>query len=422
MKYILQKYIFWFTFLLIVALLAIQVKWIVYSFDFQEKVFRKSVDLALDQTISNLTRDRGMCSLMQQCMKCESPGKNSELLSVDMWGQIHKSIDAELKSYNIDLKYDLYIIRNNKDTIRGGGFTEVLKKGVCYTESLGKVLEEAGYELAVSFPDRTRFFLEKAGLMFLSSIFLIGLIFAAVFYLLKLYKNELRLTEHTKEMINNLSHEFKTPLASIALASNMIKKGRYKDEAKLQEYAGLILNENSKLQGQVEGLLNYAAMERNNFEYAREITDVHQLANEAVSSVAMLLHEKDGVLATSLNAANSMVYADRTHLTNAIVNLLANAIKYSVAAPEIKLSTENRDGNIFIRVEDKGIGIPPKYIRFIFRKFYRVPTGDVHNIKGFGIGLSYVKKVVQAHLGEVSVESIPGEGSIFTLRIPLAKD
>ncbi|NOY96541.1 MAG: HAMP domain-containing histidine kinase [Chlorobi bacterium] len=420
MKYWLRKYVVVFTLILVLGLLFIQVRWIIYSINFQEKVFHNSINLALNQTIANLTKNKKMCNIMKQNVGCDTT-LNQQMLASGIWDQLHESIDNELRSYDIGLEYDLYIITNEKDTILKGSLDKVIKKGVCYTQSLRQVIQEAGYDLVVSFPSRTRFFFDRVGLMFLSSVVLILMIIGSIFYLLKLYKEELILAEHTKELINNVSHEFKTPISSISLASNMIRKERYDTSEKLQEYATLIFKENKKLQRQVESLLHLAAIERNEFEYEKEKIDINIIIEDAISTIEMLLFEKGGTLKTSFKATVNEVFVDKLHLTNTIVNLLSNAIKYSGGEPDILVSTADAGDNISISIADKGIGIQSRYLKYIFDKYYRVPTGDIHNIKGFGIGLSYVKKVIYAHKGEVKVESIPGEGSIFTILLPIQR-
>ncbi|NOR73826.1 MAG: GHKL domain-containing protein [Draconibacterium sp.] len=412
-----KKYVLAFTLAIIVALLLIQVSWIIHSIKFQEKVFQKSATLALNQTIANITENKGICLMMQQCIACDTIKLNIQLTSAGIWDKIHDAIDEELKSYDINLEYEMFIIEPGSDSLKTND--KEIQKGKYYSQGLQNVIQQAGYELVVRFPSRTKFFLEKTGLMFLSSVILILLLIVSISYLLKLYQQELRIAEHTKELLNNVSHEFKTPLTSIALASNMIRKERYSDKNKLNNYADLIFKENKKLQHLVESLLHLAAIERNEFDYVREKLNLHEIIIDGVSTVEMMLLEKGGTIETKLEASNSEIIADKLHITNVLVNLLSNAIKYSKESPYIEISTKIMDEKILVSVKDNGIGIPLKYQKFIFQNYYRVPTGDVHNSKGFGIGLAYVKKVVEAHNGNVTVESDLDKGSTFTIILPL---
>ncbi len=417
MKKTLQKYILGFTLVIVFALLATQVKWIIYSIKFQEKVFQKSVSLALNQTISNLTKNKGICSMMQQCFECDTVKLETQLTSSGVWNKIHDAINEELKSYDINIDYDVFIVETVSDTLKS--IQKEIRKGKYYSQCLNEVIGKTGYELVVRFPSRTKFFLEKTGLMFLSSVLLIFLLIASISYLLKLYRKELRIAEHTKELLNNVSHEFKTPLSSIALASNMIRKRRYSDNTKLENYADLIFKENKKLQHLVESLLHLAAIERNEFDYSKEKLNINDIIEDGISGVEMILFEKGGKIDVRFDAQHSYVIADKLHLTNIVVNLISNAIKYSKELPIIEITTKNIDDKILIEVKDNGIGIALKYQKYIFEKYYRVPTGDIHNTKGFGIGLAYVKKVIEAHDGKVEVESELYKGTVFKIWLPL---
>jgi two-component system phosphate regulon sensor histidine kinase PhoR len=416
MKNTIRKYILGFTLIIIFALLLTQVRWIIYSIKFQEKVFQKSVTLALNQTIANLTENKKICKVMQQCAACDTVKLEIQLTSVGVWEKIHDAIDEELKAYEIDLEYDLFIVETGSDSLKS--IEGELNSGEYYSQCLEEIIGRSGYELVVRFPSRTKFFLERAGLMFLSSVVLIFLLIVSIFYLLRLSRQELRIAEHTKELLNNVSHEFKTPLTSIALASNMIRKKRYTDETKLGNYADLIFKENKKLQHLVESLLHLAAIERNEFDYSKEKLNLHEIIEDGISTVEMILAENNGSIQTKFEALDFEIIADKLHVTNVIVNLLSNAIKYSKEAPVIVITTRNSEGKIAIEIKDNGIGIPVKYQKSIFQKYYRIPTGEVHNIKGFGIGLAYVKKVIEAHNGDVSVESELNKGSVFTIWLP----
>lgn len=416
MKAIVRKYVVAITLVIVFALLATQVRWIVYSIKFQEKVFQKSVTLALNETFSNLTANKPLCNMMQQCMDCDSVKLEIQLSSAGIWQKIHDAIDAELKLYDIYLDYDLFILETASEEVKA--IESELEKGSYYTRCLGTLIGQSGYVLVVKFPSRTKFFLEKTGLMFLASVVLIFLLIVALSYLLRLYKRELRIAEHTKELLNNVSHEFKTPLSSIALASNMIRKKRYANEEKLGSYAELISKENKKLQHLVESLLHLAAIERDEFDYTKEPLSLNEVIEDGISTFEMILQDQDGKITTELNASKPFVFGDKLHLTNVLVNLISNSIKYTVERPEIVIQTKNSNENVLLLIRDNGIGISPKYQKYIFDKYYRVPTGDVHNAKGFGIGLAYVKKVVEAHGGSVHVESSEDGGTTFTLSLP----
>nr|WP_319571895.1 HAMP domain-containing sensor histidine kinase [uncultured Draconibacterium sp.] len=419
-KTVFRKYTFLLALLIILALLATQIKWIVYSISFQDKVFEKSVELALGETMTNLTADKPLCKVVKSCVDCDSVRLKTQLASAGVWQKIHDAIQNELKSYDIDLDFEMYILENDSEELKL--IEAEYDKGLYYSRCMGGILGQTGYQLVVEFPSRTRFFFATAGTMFVGSVILIFLLIVSLLYLLRIYNREIRIAKHTKELLNNVSHEFKTPLSSIALASNMIRKKRYgEDEQKLTSYAELISKENRKLQNLVESLLRLEAVERNEFDYSKEETSIEDVVKEAASTCEMLLNEKYGRITYDFETDKTPVFIDRMHFVNVFVNLFSNAIKYSKRNPDIAISTRVENDMLAIFVKDNGIGIPDKFQKYIFDKYYRVPTGDVHNAKGFGIGLAYVKQIVEAHNGTISVESISDEGTSFKIELPLEK-
>lgn len=418
-KKALRKYTLLLALLIIVALLATQIKWIIYSIRFQDKVFEKSVELALGETMSTLTADKPFCNMVKACAECDSVRLQTKLTSAGVWQDIHNAIENELKSYNIDLQYEMYILKNDSEEFKR--LKAEFDKGLFYSRCMGAILGQSGYQLVVEFPSRSRFFFATAGYMFLASIILILLLIISLFYLLRIYNRELLIAKHTKELLNNVSHEFKTPLSSIGLASNMIRKKRYGNDEKLINYAELISKENSKLQNLVESLLRLEAVERNEFDYSKEKTLIEEVVKEAISTCEILLNEKSGEISCDFEPDETFVFIDRLHFINVFVNLISNAIKYSKQAPQIAIKTRVEESDLVISVADNGIGIPVKYQKYIFDKYYRVPTGNVHNAKGFGIGLAYVKQIVEAHNGSVSVESSSDEGTVFVIQLPFEK-
>lgn len=419
MRKTLRKYLVWITLSFLLVLMFLQIRWIVYSIRFQEKIFQNSINLALGKTIAGLNNDQYVCNLMRDCMRCDTLSLDDQLLSHGIWDKIHQSIDDELATFDVYIDFDLFITRNIIDTLQSGENIGN-SKSAYYTQSLQDILQTNGYELVVRVPGKTTFLPKEASLMLGSSVLLILLIFISLLQMVRLYKNELQLLANIRELINNITHEFKTPISSIALAANMIRKGRFTGQPeKLQEYAGLIVNENQKLQRQVDSLLDLAAIEWDEFEYRKELVGLNDLAISAAQSIQLLLEEKEGILDIDLKAEKDNLTVDKIHITNAILNLLTNAVKYAGKNPQIRLSSYNRDDKVILEVSDNGVGIPLKYQRFIFDKYFRVPTGDVHDIKGFGIGLSYVKSVVESHGGKVTVVSEPGKGSSFYLTFGL---
>ena len=236
-----------------------------------------------------------------------------------------------------------------------------------------------------------------------------------------LLMREKRLSEHTNDFLNNMTHEFKTPLTNIALAGKMITKdASNRQEEKIKHYSEIILAENEKLRLQVEQVLSMTALERGEIPLRKTELDVHELIREAIKYISIQIENKQGELKLNLDAENPVIFGDKTHLVNALYNLVDNAIKYSPEKPELSIRTHNHEKQFILVVSDKGIGIEKEYQKKVFEKFFRVPTGDVHDVKGFGLGLSYIKKIVELHQGKIDLESTPGKGTTFTITLPNA--
>jgi two-component system phosphate regulon sensor histidine kinase PhoR len=216
-----------------------------------------------------------------------------------------------------------------------------------------------------------------------------------------------------------MTHEFKTPIATISLTSELLTKSSVLgDEAKIQRYAKIISDENTRLQNHVEQILSVSMLERGNFRLKIKELDVHALISEVVGNYELAIKERDGELKTHFCANKSLIHADKSHLTNVILNLLENANKYSPEKPWIRIGTQNTEDGITISVEDRGIGISVENQRHIFKNLYRIPTGNIYNVKGFGIGLYYVKTIVETHGGHIILKSEMNKGSRFDVYLP----
>ncbi len=229
-----------------------------------------------------------------------------------------------------------------------------------------------------------------------------------------------RLSEIKNDFINNMTHELKTPISTIGLSSELLLRGDFtEDPDKLKRYAEIIYKENKRLEGQVERVLNVAKLDKHEITLKKDLCDIHELLVDAKESFDLNQTELGGNINMELNAEKCRIHVDQVHITNVIYNLIDNAVKYCEVTPEISIHTKNDNNWFYISVTDNGIGIKREDYKFIFDKFYRVPTGNVHNIKGFGLGLFYVKLIVEQHGGKVSLKSSVGKGSSFTIQLPL---
>ena len=279
---------------------------------------------------------------------------------------------------------------------------------------------ESNYRLWVDFPDRKKYLLSTILWMILLSILFTSVIIvaysSAIYQLIK----QRQISQIKTDFINNMTHEFKTPIATINLALDAIKNPKIiDDKEKVKRYLGMIKDENKRMHAQVENVLRISKLEKNELNISKERLKLHDLIGDAVTHVQLIVEDREGYVKTHLNAAKSSVLANDTHFTNVIVNILDNAVKYSDGAPKIDVYTENIGNNIVLRITDQGSGMSKQVAKRVFEKFYREHTGNVHNVKGHGLGLAYVKRIVDDHQGHVSVESEKGKGSTFIIRLPL---
>jgi two-component system phosphate regulon sensor histidine kinase PhoR len=255
--------------------------------------------------------------------------------------------------------------------------------------------------------------------------FFVGIIIIVVTlffgYAIAIITKQRKLSDTKNDFINNMTHELKTPISTISLSSEMILKNDFtNDPERLKRYANIIYKENKRLENQVERVLNVAKLDKHELILQKTKIDIHQLILEAKETFEFNQLEHNGKISLSLNATNAIFNADPVHITNVIYNLLDNAIKYCENTPEISLKTKNEDKKFILEITDNGIGMKKEDLKNIFEKFYRVPTGNLHNVKGFGLGLFYVRMIIEQHGGTVKVKSDVGKGTSFCISLPIA--
>ncbi|SJZ73348.1 sensor histidine kinase [Sediminibacterium ginsengisoli] len=247
------------------------------------------------------------------------------------------------------------------------------------------------------------------------------LVFIAAFYVtIKTLLNQKKVSEIKSDFINNMTHEFKTPLATISLAVDALRNDKVQaNPEKMSYFTGIIKEENIRMNKHVETILQAALTERQELSLQRTELHAHDIIGHILDNYQLQLKEKNGTAELLLNAKNDSIFADEVHFTNLVSNLIDNAIKYSNDHLRIKISTHCTAQYFIMRVEDNGIGMSKETLKRIFEKFYRAHTGNLHNVKGFGLGMSYVKTVVDAHKGKIKVDSTLGKGSVFTIELPV---
>lgn len=404
----------------LVALTIVQFIWIYRAALNQEKQFEFTVVVALNKAIDALDKRDDIC--MQVIDSFDENGYkccNKNDLQRDLWVFIDSIIKTELSYSKICIKYEFQL-----STVPHPHAMEVLEEGEhqCFavkshmTTSTGNSIW-----LHILFPGRDRFILAQIGWLFIISIGLILLTIGAFVLIYRYYRQEQVLASDTRNFINNLTHEFKTPISSIRLANNRIVKNSA-GVINLNLYTDIINQENVKLENQINYLLDISRLQKGRIAMKCERINIHDLIKSQSDSFKLQIEERSGQLDLMLDAESDFICVDEFHLANTITNLLDNACKYSPDAPIIDIKTYNEEGWLCISISDRGVGIDKADRKIIFQEFSRVSTGNVHNVKGFGLGLSYVWQIVEMHKGLLKLESEKGQGSTFIIQLPVNKN
>ncbi len=277
----------------------------------------------------------------------------------------------------------------------------------------------ARHDLALHFPDENMFVLQKMGALFFATIVLVSIIVLSFVYTVRTIFRQQRFATSVMDFVNNMTHEFKTPISTISLATEALENpAALENKEKVLRYNGIVRDENLRMREQVEKILQMAVLENKEYELKISQIDVHALLKNAVQKITLQIEKRGGKIIENLQATSSHIKADAVHLASIIFNLLDNASKYTKRSPVIEIATANAENGVQIRVRDNGIGLHPEDQKQVFDKYFRVSTGNIHDVKGFGLGLSYVKLIVEAHGGNISVQSELDKGSQFDVFLP----
>jgi len=333
--------------------------------------------------------------------------------------EIRMNLDNELIARNIDTKFEFGVFSEELITkVKSDRFIQ--KKGYTYKVPLFVTDERSDYDLYVSFPEKKEYILSTISWILILSalfIFIIILSFASALYQLIRQK---QISEIKTDFINNMTHEFKTPIATINLAIDSIKNPKIiGNQEKVVRYAEMIRQENKRMHAQVENVLRISKLEKNQLDLSKDVVNIHDIIDEAISHFDLIISDRQGLIEKRFNAKQNEILASKFHMTNVITNILDNAIKYSGEAPKVNIETSNAGNSVIVKITDQGIGMSKNVQKKVFNKFYREQTGNIHNVKGHGLGLSYVKSIVERHHGHVFVEGEKGKGSTFTVKLPI---
>ncbi len=334
--------------------------------------------------------------------------------------QLKEILTEQFLENGINTHFEYGIYSNGlSTTIKSSNF--VYDENKTYSVPILQDLENnTKYQLYISFPEKSKYlFSDLLPFVLISLLFTFVIIAAYISAINQLIKQR-QISEIKTDFINNMTHEFKTPIATINLALDAIKNPKIIDDnEKVMRYLQMIRDENKRMHAQIENILRISKLEKRELDIQKEKTEINELVEIALDHVMLIIEDREGEARLHLNAVRDTALVSPMHFTNVLVNILDNAIKYSIQAPQIDIYTENVKDFILIRIQDQGAGMSKVAQKRIFEKFYREHTGDLHNVKGHGLGLAYVKQIIDDHNAHIYVESEKGKGSTFVIKLPL---
>lgn len=328
-------------------------------------------------------------------------------------------IANELRDRGLESDFEFAVYSNNLETkVRSKDFK--LEPESTYIVPLFVNDKKNNYELYVDFSGKKKLVLSTIlGMAILSLVFTAVIVLAYASAISQIYKQR-QIAQIKNDFINNMTHEFKTPIATINLALDSLKNPKAKDNREfLERYLGMIRDENRRMHAQVENVLRISKLEKNELNLPKERVELSELVENAIGHLSLIVENRGGYIKTHAGALKTTILANKSHMTNVIINILDNAIKYSENEPKIDIYSENVKNTIILKIRDQGPGMSKAVLKRIFEKFYREHTGDIHNVKGHGLGLAYVKSILDDHDAEIFVESEKGKGSTFILKLHL---
>lgn len=404
--------------LAIVGIIAVQSFWLSKSWDIRDNDFDQSVTIAL-RNVAQIIANYNNTTLPKYNLVQR---RSSNVYAVNVNSKIEDIAVLEDYLYqeisnvfiNTDFEYAVYDCASSEMIY--GNYCKMDNSTHKKKASILPKFSHLDYYFVVKFPERESYIVSDLWTnLMIGSVAILSVLFFT--YSILIILRQKRLSDLQKDFINNMTHEFKTPISSIKIAADVLQNdGHIKSDGRLSRYANIIREQNLRLNDQVEKVLNVARLENDTLKLTIEEVDLNALLSAIVEATELKL-EKGSIHYTE-RVKEVVIHADKLHLTNVVYNIIDNAVKYCERDPQIQLTLQNHNNGIAIRIEDNGIGIPKEYLRFLFDKFYRVNTGNVHNVKGFGLGLFYVKSICKAHNWEIMVDSEVGKGSVFEIEIP----
>lgn len=403
----------------VVIIIAVQLFWLKTVYLFEERQFSTNISKSIKGLYEDMNLSEEHSFSIEKLV--ETPTNDLYLARVSTIPDIDTlrlTYSNELAAFSVFTDCKVSIYDNKQDKYIASKYIDLPDTYRPNSDNADIPLYKKNYPyIALFFPHRGQYIIKQMFFWIVSSgILLLALIgfSGSVFYL---YRQKF-LNETQKDFVNNFTHEFKTPLSVIKIAADVLQQPTIIEKPeKFHRYAGIITEQTTHLQSQVQRLLQIAFTDQRNLPLVMEKFDVNELIQQALNDLQPLMEEKKVKVITSFTDQNAVIQADKTHMLLVVINLVENAIKYSVQ-PVIEITTYIEDGNFCIQVKDNGMGIAKEHQKKIYDRFYRITNGNLHTAKGFGLGLNFVKKIVDAHSGKIDVKSAPGKGSSFTIRLP----
>ena len=408
------------------GIFVLQTIWFINAYNLKNELFDYKVNVALKSIVNQMVDKKHEMNKEAFCEYfCVFQNQNVVEHIDEIF--LDSIINAEFESLEIDRFFE-YAVYKKKSALFVLGNYEKYKNELLnskYAISLSCVsscaLPDDFFYLAVVFPEKELYIIKQLITSLIAGLFFFVLLILSYFKTISYYIKLSKLSAVKADFINNLTHEFKTPIATVSVAGEMLKKDIIiNNKEKRDKYLDIIITENERLKKQVNQILQISLIEKKEVVFNFEEVNAHKIINECISNFEMILNQKGGRFDLKLNAEKSIIKVDKEHFYNIISNLIDNALKYNNSInPLISIQTVNDNNNLNILVSDNGIGISKEYISDIFKQFYRVPTGNIHNIKGFGLGLYYIKTVLKSMQGSIEIKSELSKGTTFKIVLPL---
>jgi two-component system phosphate regulon sensor histidine kinase PhoR len=397
----------------LLGLLVIQGIWFTRAFDVEENQFNEKVNIAL-RTVAHqiLLKEKDDSTTIAPVIQQASNRFYMPLNKPVKYRLLDSLVRVQLAIQHLDTDYRLAVHQAKNNRLVLGNYTG---SNIATTDTACINREQAkeNVNFSVTFPAKTTYLAGSMGIWFCTAFTFLVVLVVFSYMAIRMLK-EKKLSEMKTDFMNHMTHELKTPVTNLSIASEVLHKQNGKlDQQKISRYASIIFQETQRLQSQVDRVLQMAALESGQITLNRQEIDINELLGSITETAGEKIKKRNGNIRMHLEAKNAIIQADALHVSNMLYNLLDNADKYSLQEPEITVSTYNRDNGLIIAITDKGIGMSKQTQHLIFDKFYRASQGDVQQVGGFGLGLSYVAEIVKAHQGTIQVKSMPDAGSTF---------